>query len=176
MQKPIHKIIIASGSNDKEPELVWHLVGSPIIFKDKEHRESFRADLVDLFSGLAPEISVLFEREILIEGELREILFISCFEFVQSFPEMFGQPMYPGGGPVAGQYVNYEGKNIPELYVTKDRNPGEERFLRDYILYYMSAPAWVDQKGIQDFFQTVTVDTTPKEMIEICLQNGLDPI
>lgn len=99
-------------------------------------------------------------------------------------PRWLGQLMYPGGVPVRPENVSFEGKSIQQLVF--DRADGKEwsaehtEFLKQYIIYYAHAPMYELMNPYPEFIyelrESLSLDMTVDELVDKCLEYGLDPL
>lgn len=97
-------------------------------------------------------------------------------------PRWLGELMYPGGVPVPKDNVSFGDKSIQQLMF--DRADGKEwssdhtEFVKQYIIYYANAPIWDmnDPEYVSEMRNSLTLDMSVDELIEKCMEYGLDPL
>lgn len=103
-------------------------------------------------------------------------------------PTWLGMPMYPGGFPLRKEQVSYENKNMQELYFKRvddilerkvPPNFDEEQLLKNYVLYYIHAPIWInpeDPEYIKELLENDFDEMSLDDLIFECMDFGIDPL
>jgi hypothetical protein len=94
---------------------------------------------------------------------------------VETMPQMFGQQLYPNGYPFAASNVFINHTNIQDLflkYVQDEANADDMNYLNSYMRYYVSAPCW---RGISLEQRMQAAFMKFEDLLDLCLDNGLDP-
>lgn len=100
-------------------------------------------------------------------------------EVIDITPKWLGMPMYPAGIPVKSWQINFEGETLQQM-IDKfwDGKLEDEKhiYLKQYIKYYVSAPLFKSEFTDELRKTLNTKLLSIHEMVDECMEYGLDPI
>jgi hypothetical protein len=109
---------------------------------------------------------------------------------LDGIPQMWGAPLYPHGMPMRLESITWkDGETLQQkwlnhcrrIFDTKPPDPEAERLLKNWVIYYLHAPMWNYNKvaynnTVRPLLQKNLLDMTLSQLIDECLQIGIDPL
>lgn len=93
---------------------------------------------------------------------------------LETIPRYMGEPIYPFNMPISADKHSVNGDTIQEIFLRATGNNAtvdDLDILREYVVYFMCAPVF----GLKNDFDTDIQNLDLDDLINICLENGLDP-
>lgn len=94
-------------------------------------------------------------------------------------PTVSGKPFYFDGFPVRASNIYCKGTQMDKIkmkYLEREATKEEEEELKEYVLYYITAPCFQFQFDSPEQEENFKTKMTLDNMLDLLLDSGIDPL